>query len=368
MDQSASPMPEVQPIPKKLFPEEEYAQKLASTAEETLRLTREIAGDMRIIQTHNPPLEPKSPFSWRSASITKISLALAKAQAAFTTIDKSKTAGKEGERFSYKYADLADVIRATVPALSANELTLTQPLVMEGGKQYLETVLLHSSGEWIKSTMEIGPMTDPKNFGSRLTYARRYNEQSILNVAAEEDLDGFTVPEAQSRQERPQNEGRGRGNTKQAGKQAQQPANKPEGAPATKPPAGKKDAPAGFAGGVVLTFGEHKGKKLDELNAEQLRLIELIYSGEDWQKDPAIKAFKVLWDRFVAARKKAEPTPHSEFAAAIKSSDWSKENLAKVSEHKYKTADSKALTVDQVVEFTKLVKRPYAEVAAELGL
>lgn len=356
MDQSASPMPEViKPIPKTVFPEEEFAAKVAAQPPAAI--------------TYHPPMEVKSPFTWRSASITKIALALAKAQAAFTTIDKSKTAGKEGDKFSYKYADLADVIRATVPALSANELTLTQPLVIENGKQYLETVLLHSSGEWIKSTMEIGPMQDPKNFGSRLTYARRYNEQAILNVAAEEDLDGFTVPEArEQRPERPQNEPRGRGSSKPSGKQAQQPASKPEGAPAAKGPTPKKDGPAGFAGGVVVTFGEHKGKKLEELNAEQLRLIELIYSGEEWQKDPAMKGFKALWDKFVLAKKKAEPTPNSEFAAAIKSSDWSKENLQKVSEHKYKTGDSKQLTVDQLVEFTKLVKRPYAEVSAELGL
>ncbi len=122
----------------------------------------------------------------------KIALALAKAQKAFKTVPKNRVAKvptKAGGQYSYKYADLADVIDAVRDALSANELAFTQGV--EGDN--LVTVLVHSSGERLYNSVPMvspGAMTGPQAVGSSLTYSRRYGLTALLGVVAEEDDDG----------------------------------------------------------------------------------------------------------------------------------------------------------------------------------
>jgi len=295
-----------------------------------------------------------SPYTWRSASITKLTAALSKAQAAFTEVKKSKTAGKDGG-FTYKYADLADVISATSPALSANELVLTQPITFDDGKQWLRTLLLHVSGEWIEARMELPIMRDPKAFGSALTYARRYAEQALLNVAAEEDLDGATPP--------PQGD--------RGGSQGKGPSSGPKpNREHPKGPAPKDGAqPAGFAGHAVVPmgFGEKAGKKLEELSDADLEAYVALYAKGEGLTKPA-KAFKAIFDRYHAHRKKAAaPAGHVADAGpeeelqrvinvALKAGTWAVEGLKKASKHLYQTDESEKLTVDQIVDFTSWVK------------
>jgi hypothetical protein len=119
----------------------------------------------------------------------KIAEALCKAQLEFTTLTKSKTARirtKTGGEYTYKYADLSDLIDATRPALAKNGIAMVQVILGDS----LTTMLIHSSGQRIESFFKIPVNLSPQEFGSALTYYRRYTMGSILGIAGEEDDDG----------------------------------------------------------------------------------------------------------------------------------------------------------------------------------
>ena len=60
---------------------------------------------------------------------------------------------------------------------------------------FLETTLLHTSGQWIKSEYPLLQGTAQQT-GSSLTYARRYSLSSIAGIAADEDDDGTSATKA----------------------------------------------------------------------------------------------------------------------------------------------------------------------------
>lgn len=126
----------------------------------------------------------------RSESIKELATALSKAQG------EMKHAIKDSNNiyFRSKYADLASVVDASRPALVKNGLSIVQ--YTEGNTLY--TMLLHSSGEWIRGHIELKPMRqvkdkgwedshDPQSYGSCITYARRYAMAAITGVATEDD-------------------------------------------------------------------------------------------------------------------------------------------------------------------------------------
>jgi hypothetical protein len=124
-----------------------------------------------------------------SAGIGKLIEALAKASMSFKPVLKEST----NPFFKSKYADLAAVIEATRESLGKNGLAVLQPVVYkrEAGLVEILTLLAHSSGEWIRCTLEM-PMAkqDAQGVGSAITYGRRYSYSAVLNVASEEDDDG----------------------------------------------------------------------------------------------------------------------------------------------------------------------------------
>lgn len=119
----------------------------------------------------------------QSPAIGALTAALAKARAAFKPVIKDAN----NPFFKSKYADLAGVLDAVVPALSANGLAVIQ--TTDGtAPMVLTTTIAHSSGEFISGTYPIVPVkNDPQGVGSAITYARRYTLCAILSVAAEDD-------------------------------------------------------------------------------------------------------------------------------------------------------------------------------------
>lgn len=90
--------------------------------------------------------------------------------------------------FNSKYADLAAVREACVPALNKNGICVLQPIAQVESKQYIKTILLHESGEEMSCLTEImNVQNTPQAHGSAITYARRYGLQSIACIAAEDD-------------------------------------------------------------------------------------------------------------------------------------------------------------------------------------
>jgi hypothetical protein len=114
--------------------------------------------------------------------------ALAKAQAAMVNVAFDKV----NPHFKSKYASLAAVIDAVRQPLADNGLSVTQTLhINEDHTRYLKTTLRHaSSPEVIESCHALPNGVRAQEFGSALTYARRYSLSALLNIAADDDDDG----------------------------------------------------------------------------------------------------------------------------------------------------------------------------------
>lgn len=121
----------------------------------------------------------------RSDNIGTIAKSLLKAQQAMGSVTKDA----KNPYFKSSYATLNAVREACTPALNSNGITLLQPTVVLDGKQYVETTLLHESGEYLSCLTEVvvGKANDAQSTGSGLSYARRYGLMSMLSLAAEDD-------------------------------------------------------------------------------------------------------------------------------------------------------------------------------------
>ena len=125
----------------------------------------------------------------KSDTIVKIAPALLKAQQ--TMGNASKDA--KNPFFKSKYADLNAVREVAHPALNAQGISVLQPMVSVDGRNYVETLLLHESGEYIGGLTEIicSKMSDPQSAGAATSYARRYGLQSLMSIGAEDsDAEG----------------------------------------------------------------------------------------------------------------------------------------------------------------------------------
>jgi len=92
--------------------------------------------------------------------------------------------------FKSSYADLNSVREAVMPVLNEEGISVLQPTrVGADGNSFVETTLLHSSGECLTSQFPIvaSKQNDPQSFGSAVSYARRYSLQSFLSVGAVDD-------------------------------------------------------------------------------------------------------------------------------------------------------------------------------------
>lgn len=121
----------------------------------------------------------------RSDSIVKISQALVKAQRNMGNAVK----GSANPFFKSRYADLNAIREACIPVLNEEGITVLQPTTVIDGKLYVETLLLHESGEFISGVYEVvvGKQNDPQAFGAAISYSRRYSLQSMVNLGAEDD-------------------------------------------------------------------------------------------------------------------------------------------------------------------------------------
>lgn len=121
--------------------------------------------------------------------------------------------GKAQQGYGYKYADLAQILAAARPTLSAFGLSLTQfpsfsmypvdqrfelPADSKGfkpaviGEVTITTTLAHGSGQWMRGILQI-PVETMKNLsvaqavGAAISYGRRYHAAAILAIAQEDN-------------------------------------------------------------------------------------------------------------------------------------------------------------------------------------
>lgn len=140
--------------------------------------------------SENEQSEAKS----QSPSIAKLATALAKVQGVIEKASKDKN----NLFFKAKYATLTGVWDACREHLSAHEIAVIQCPSSDGSaKVSVETTLVHSSGEWIRSAITLTAMPlkpgagiTPQSIGSAMTYARRYALASMVGITPDEDDDG----------------------------------------------------------------------------------------------------------------------------------------------------------------------------------
>lgn len=129
----------------------------------------------------------------KSESVKELATALAKAQAAI----KGAVKDTNNPHFNKKYADLASVVEAIREPLATNGLSYVQIAHDGDASAKIETLILHSSGEWLSSGIVSVPVVkaDAQGFGSALTYSRRYSLSAAFGVAPEDD-DGNAAAKA----------------------------------------------------------------------------------------------------------------------------------------------------------------------------
>ena len=124
-------------------------------------------------------------------SIAKLAEALCKAQGEMPAANFNAT----NPFLKNRYADLGSIIKTAQPVLTKYGLSVSQLTESDGEMVGVTTMLMHTSGESISSTMLL-PLGEEKGLkpaqvaGSIITYIRRYQYASILGMYAEEDTDG----------------------------------------------------------------------------------------------------------------------------------------------------------------------------------
>ena len=127
----------------------------------------------------------------KSEIIVELATALGKAQAAFKPVPMNAI----NPFLKNHYADLGSVIESAKPVLAANGLSIAQLVENDGPMIGVTTILMHTSGQWLQSTMTL-PMMDEKGksaaqvAGSIITYIRRYSYGAIIGLYTGDDDDG----------------------------------------------------------------------------------------------------------------------------------------------------------------------------------
>lgn len=117
----------------------------------------------------------------KSDSIGKLATALSLLQG------EIKDAHKDKKGYGYNYADLSQVLEITRPLLTKHGLAVTQLCGHSDNKVTVETVLMHTSDQWVSSTIEMSVepmkgMTKAQAVGCIITYARRYALAAIVGI------------------------------------------------------------------------------------------------------------------------------------------------------------------------------------------
>lgn len=120
----------------------------------------------------------------KSESVAELAKALCKAQAVIEGAAKDKN----NPAFRSKYADLASCWDAARKPLTDNGLSVMQfPRLTESGVE-VETIVLHSSGEFMSETLGI-PLgkRDAHGVGAAITYGRRFGFSALVGICPEDD-------------------------------------------------------------------------------------------------------------------------------------------------------------------------------------
>lgn len=182
-----------------------------------------------------------------SESIAHLAAALVKASGTLKPVVKDAT----NPHFRNRYATLDAITESVRPTLAAHGLAVVQGSTMPETNEgvimgfSLETMLVHSSGEWLSNAVYI-PIEKPsaQGAGSAISYGRRYGLAALLGLTTDEDDDGETA-------------------TNHAPRPQATTAAKTE---RVKGPAPTPAAKSGAAADFVMPFGKTKGTPLGQMD------------------------------------------------------------------------------------------------------
>jgi hypothetical protein len=129
----------------------------------------------------------------RSEQINELAIALSKAQGEMKAaiFDKENSFFKDAKGNPSKYASLVAVWDAARIPLTKNGLCVIQSVDHEGDIPILETMLTHSSGQWVKSRVVLKPeKPNAQGLASSVTYTKRMAMSALCGIVADEDDDG----------------------------------------------------------------------------------------------------------------------------------------------------------------------------------
>lgn len=203
--------------------------------------------------------------------MSALAKALVAAQAEFPTIERSKDVRvqtKTGGSYSFSYAPLDVIFNAVRPVLTRNGLAVSQLLGNVDGKPALKTVLLHEDGEKLEDACPLpaNGSLSAQEFGSLVTYFRRYALVTVLGIATEEDDDGNAASGNRSGAEPATADSTAPGNPAEEAYQAAVAARRLDGA---------------LPSDQVIHFGKNKGVKLGDLTPAQLRWYAIEWKLQD---------------------------------------------------------------------------------------
>ena len=119
-----------------------------------------------------------------SEKVDKLASALCKAQAEIKGAEKKSV----NPFFNSGYADLHTVIESSFPHLTKYGLSIIQGNDGKPGEFYVTTMLLHESGQWIKSKLKMPiEKATAQAIGSTITYGRRYGLSAMVGIAQYDD-------------------------------------------------------------------------------------------------------------------------------------------------------------------------------------
>lgn len=102
---------------------------------------------------------------------------------------------KSGGKYTFAYTDLKGIFDAIRKMLAEHEIGVMQDSgtsLLEDGKTmvFVQTSLLHSSGEYIESSiMQLTMSHDIKEFGGQISYMKRYQLSALMGISTEADND-----------------------------------------------------------------------------------------------------------------------------------------------------------------------------------
>ena len=140
--------------------------------------------------------EPTESLPWKSDKIGQLAMALAQTQMELNGAAKTST----NPFFKSGYADLHEVISSTFPHLSKHGLSISQGNEIIPGAVCVTTVLLHESGQWLRSKIKVPfpvgkdgkSKIDAQGVGTATTYGRRYSLAAMVGIAQKDD-DGNSI-------------------------------------------------------------------------------------------------------------------------------------------------------------------------------